>query len=100
MTEIGFIRTLPMGAMGDNRTSMDSFFEDARSSVQLIARQCIDLYDRHHRLLQPPFAQPPILTCRECRSPVDVPSDKQQQDYEYCIEQAEAWMNRAVSMRK
>lgn len=29
MTEIGFIRTLPAGAMGDNRTSMEQMIKRA-----------------------------------------------------------------------
>lgn len=38
MTEIGFIRTLPMGAMGDNRTSMVLSIGDAAGSPVAVDR--------------------------------------------------------------
>lgn len=76
----------------------DSLFKDARDAAGLLARRCLDLYERHHRTIGA-WKQEPILTCRECRSPVDLPRESKL-DFEFCERQSVLWAERAAAMVK
>lgn len=75
----------------------DNAIEDA--DVRVFASQCIDMYTRHHAVYGHAVEMQPTLTCRECRSPVDVPSESEY-DYEFCERQAVLWMERAARVRR
>lgn len=73
--------------------------EDAIHSPTLIATRCLEFYERHHRLLNPREPVQPMLTCRECRSPVDLPR-ADELDFEFCERQSVLWAERAANMVK
>lgn len=74
--------------------------EDAIAPGQLLARQCMEVYARHHALMPTDMALPPLLTCPECRGPVDMPGVRKQADYEFCERQAVLWAERAQAVRR
>lgn len=76
----------------------DSLLEDVAEAGAYIARQCLDLYERHHRTIGA-WKQEPILTCRECRSAVDLPRESKL-DFEFCERQSVLWAERAVAMSR
>lgn len=71
---------------------------DASDTAGLLARQCLDLYERHHRTIGA-WKQEPILTCRKCRSSVDLPRE-QKLDFEFCERQSVLWAERAAAMSR
>lgn len=77
----------------------DSFMEDARDTARWVAEQCIELYNRHH-VVMPTLDPQPVLTCHECRAPVDVPSDRKLNDFEFCERQSVLWAERAMKARR
>lgn len=87
----------------DRRTPVirinERVFEDAMDPSMLLASKCIDLYTNHHRIVHP-FEAQPTLTCGECRSPVDMPTDDELHDFEFCERQSVLWAERAMNAKR
>lgn len=77
----------------------DNMLDDVPDMARYIAGRCVEIYNRHHTVL-PTFDVQPMLTCSHCRSGVDLPSEQQQYDYEFCEAQAVKWMERAAKAKR
>lgn len=48
----------------------------------------------------PVLISKPTLTCGNCRAPVDVPGDREPNDYEFCERQSVLWAERAQKAKR